>query len=87
MGLDHRLGGLTGIVGQGIRIVVGLKKAADGAAARGQKFTETIEPARLVISSLAGALPRHGRGYNLEPWGSDLADGAYGLGSGGLFRR
>jgi len=50
------LGGLAGIVGQGIRIIVGLKKASDAAAARGQKFTETIEPARLLISLLVGAL-------------------------------
>lgn len=54
------LGGLAGIVGQGIRIIVGLKKASDAAAARGQKFTETIEPARLLISLLVGALAGRG---------------------------
>jgi hypothetical protein len=50
------LGGLAGIVGQGIRTIVGLKKASDAAAIRRQKFTETIEPARLVISLLVAAL-------------------------------
>jgi hypothetical protein len=50
------LGALMGVVGQGIRVTVGLKKASDRAAESGQKFTETIEPARLLVSLLIGAL-------------------------------
>jgi len=50
------LGALMGLVGQGIRVIVGLKKVRDGAAALGHKFTETIEPRRLTISLLIGAV-------------------------------
>jgi hypothetical protein len=50
------LGALTGVVGQGIRVIVGLKKASDQAAALDRKFTEMVEPARLLISLLIGML-------------------------------
>lgn len=50
------LGALMGVVGQGLRIIVGLKKASDTAAALGRKFTEMIMPARLLISLLIGVL-------------------------------
>jgi hypothetical protein len=50
------LGALMGVVGQGIRVTVGLKKASDRAAELGQKFTDAIDPARLLVSLLIGAV-------------------------------
>ena len=50
------LGALMGAVGQGIRVIVGLKKTGDEAAALGHKFSDRIEPARLSISLLIGAV-------------------------------
>jgi hypothetical protein len=50
------LGALMGVVGQAIRVIVGLKKMSDEAAALGRKLTEAIEPARLLISLLIGAV-------------------------------
>ena len=50
------LGALMGVVGQGIRAIVGLRKERDGAAALGRKFIETFAPRRLLISLLIGAI-------------------------------
>jgi hypothetical protein len=50
------LGALMGVFGQGIRVVVGLKRVGDEAAELGHKFIGAIEPARLTIGLLIGAL-------------------------------
>jgi hypothetical protein len=54
------LGGLVGAVGQGARVVVGLKKVWDEASAAGQSCHEYVVTSRLVLSlalgSIAGAL-------------------------------
>ncbi len=50
------LGALMGVVGQGIRAIVGLRKERDGAAALGRKFIETFAPRRLLISLSIGAI-------------------------------
>lgn len=64
------LGGLLGAVGQGARVVVGLKKLADEAAAAGKEFYERMVTSRLVISLaigfIAGALAAILAGINLS---------------------
>jgi hypothetical protein len=50
------LGALLGAAGQGVRIIVGLKKASDEAATLGHRFAEHFEPARLLVSLLIGAV-------------------------------
>lgn len=47
------LGGLVGALGQGARVVVGLKKLSDDAVAKGGE-AESIQPARLLTSLLIG---------------------------------
>jgi len=49
------LGAFMGLIGQSIRVVIGLKKAKDAAAINGQKFTEEFEPSTLLVSLLIGA--------------------------------
>ena len=55
------LGGLLGILGQGIRIIVGLKKLNDEASAESVSFGSKFQTGRLGLSLLmffpAGALP------------------------------
>ena len=51
------LGVLMGAVGQGIRVIVGLKKTGDDAAAAGDRLSDRIDAARLSISLLIGGLP------------------------------
>lgn len=48
------LGGLAGALGQGARIIVGLKKMGDAAAAEGKPSREMFEAVRLVISLAIG---------------------------------
>ncbi len=48
------LGGLLGMVGQGLRVIVGLKKHQDAAAAQGTSFAAKFQPSRLVLSLLIG---------------------------------
>ncbi len=48
------LGGLLGTVGQGVRAIVGLKKAREEAAQQGRTFAETFEPGRLLLSLAIG---------------------------------
>lgn len=48
------LGGLLGLIGQGIRMIVGLKKAYEGATAETKTFTQVFEGRRLGISLLIG---------------------------------
>jgi hypothetical protein len=45
-----------GVVGRGVRVIVGLEKTSDKAAAGGDKLIDLIEPARLLISLLIGAV-------------------------------
>jgi hypothetical protein len=48
------LGGLLGIVGQGIRIVVGLKKSNDEAIKSNKSFKECFDTQKLVVSIIIG---------------------------------
>lgn len=50
------LGGILGMVGQGIRVVAGLKKVNDQALQRNQPFGELFETSSLFISLLIGFL-------------------------------
>jgi hypothetical protein len=49
------LGLIMGVVGQGARIVVGLKKAKDEAAASNKTLVDVFEPSTLLVSLLIGA--------------------------------
>jgi len=48
------LGGLMGMLGQGIRVIVGLKKAQDLAHQQGKTLAEKFEPSTLLVSLLIG---------------------------------
>ena len=48
------LGGLLGMLGQGIRIIVGLKKLNDEASVEGANFSSTFQGSRLGLSLLIG---------------------------------
>ena len=48
------LGGLLGMVGQGTRAIVGLKKASDLASASGQTLSDRFDGTQLGISLLIG---------------------------------
>lgn len=48
------LGGLAGLLGQGIRVLVGLKKEWDSAAAAGKTLASRFDPGRLIVSLLIG---------------------------------
>ena len=48
------LGGLLGMLGQGIRIIVGLKKLNDEASVQGASFGSKFEGSRLGLSLLIG---------------------------------
>lgn len=48
------LGGLAGALGQLGRVIVGLKKLAEEAAATGKSYDELVEPARLTMSIAIG---------------------------------
>jgi F0F1-type ATP synthase membrane subunit c/vacuolar-type H+-ATPase subunit K len=48
------LGGLLGAVGQGIRVVVGLKKVNDQALQEKKEFSALFSPATLIVSLLVG---------------------------------
>lgn len=50
------LGAPMGAVGQRIRVIVGLKKTDDDAAAAGHRLSDSIDPARLSISLLIGGV-------------------------------
>jgi putative chitinase len=49
------LGLIMGAVGQGARIVIGLKKAKDEAAASSKTLADVFEPSTLLVSLLIGA--------------------------------
>ena len=63
------LGGILGMIGQGIRVVVGLKKINDQASKTNQAFSEIFQGSVLAISLLigfiAGALAMIGVSCNL----------------------
>ena len=48
------LGGLLGMLGQGIRIIVGLKKLNDEASVEGSSFSSKFQGNRLGLSLLIG---------------------------------
>lgn len=48
------LGGILGAAGQGARVIVGLKKVNDEAAAKNTTMSQLIEPSRLLVSLLIG---------------------------------
>jgi hypothetical protein len=50
------LGGVMGFLGQAIRVIIGLKKTKDHAAALQQAFSEMFELSTLLISLLIGAV-------------------------------
>jgi hypothetical protein len=64
------LGGILGMLGQGVRVVIGLKKMNESAAQEGKKFSERFEGSTLGISLLigfiAGSLAMIGISDNLE---------------------
>lgn len=48
------LGGLLGLVGQGIRTIVGLKKINDEATSSERQFKDVFVPSTLLVSLLIG---------------------------------
>ena len=48
------LGGLLGLVGQSIRVIVGLKKTYDASVQTNQQFADVFESRQLFISLLIG---------------------------------
>jgi hypothetical protein len=48
------LGGVLGLLGQGLRVVAGLKKVHDDVASGRGSFAEQFEPSRLLVSLLIG---------------------------------
>lgn len=48
------LGGILGMIGQGIRVVAGLKKVNDQASAEGKSFGSLFETSKLFLSLLIG---------------------------------
>jgi hypothetical protein len=50
------IGALFGALGQAIRVIPGLKKAADEAAEKARSLTDDFVPSRLFISLLIGAV-------------------------------
>ena len=50
------VGAVAGMLGQGARIIVGLKKTADAAASSQSTMADLVEPSRLFVSLLIGAI-------------------------------
>ena len=48
------LGGILGMIGQGIRVVAGLKKVNDQASAEGKSFGSLFQSSTLALSLLIG---------------------------------
>lgn len=48
------LGGIMGMLGQSARVIVGLKKLNDEAAAKQSALSDMIDPSRLFVSLLIG---------------------------------
>ncbi len=47
---------LLGATGQSTRVIVGLKKLRDEAAAKGQAFSDVFQPATLAVSLIIGGV-------------------------------
>lgn len=64
------LGGLMGLLGQGARAVVGMKKLNDDAVAKGEALRDNFSPSQfflsLMIGFIAGALAMAGLMSGLE---------------------
>ena len=52
--MEILLGGVLGMVGQGARVIVGLKKLNDEAVATGRQFTGEFHANKLIVSLLIG---------------------------------
>jgi len=50
------IGAVAGVIGQCIRVVVGLKKVNDTASATASSVGDLIQPGRLVVSLVIGAI-------------------------------
>ncbi len=50
------LGALAGAAGQGARMIVGIKKISDAASGTQNSVADLIEPSRLIISLIIGAV-------------------------------
>jgi len=48
------LGGILGMIGQGIRVIVGLKKVNDQASDEGENFSTLFQSNKLALSLLIG---------------------------------
>jgi uncharacterized membrane protein YeaQ/YmgE (transglycosylase-associated protein family) len=64
------LGGILGMVGQGIRVIIGLKKMNETAAQEGKKFSDLFQGntlgLSLLIGFIAGALAMVGISNGME---------------------
>ena len=56
------LGGILGMVGQGARVVVGLKKLNDKANQQNQEFSDIFKTSTLVLSLMNGFMLRQSQG-------------------------
>jgi hypothetical protein len=52
--LSILLGGLVGLVGQAVRVIVGLKKVQETASAAGTRFADEFQGSQLLVSLLIG---------------------------------
>ena len=68
--MQFLVGGLFGMLGQALRVVVGLKKLNDRALQAGRPFQELFKPSTLIVSLLigfiAGVLGILSSGLNLQ---------------------
>lgn len=84
------LGGLLGALGQGIRVVTGIKKANDQAELDGKTLKEVFEGGRLSLSLMIGfiagalaAMALYGGGTALPAVGSEVWTSLLGAGYAG----
>jgi hypothetical protein len=80
------LGAALGFLGQSVRVVVGLKKARDEAAALGKTFTEAFEPSTMLVSLSMGGGGRAGRNHGFAAGHQHSNRNIVGLGGSRLFR-
>lgn len=50
------IGAVAGIIGQCVRVIVGMKKVNDTASATASSVADLIEPGRLIVSLIIGAI-------------------------------
>jgi hypothetical protein len=83
------LGGLLGLIGQSIRVIVGLKKAYDVTVQEKTNFKDTFDSAQLLISLLIGFVAGTiGVLVQLDfkvpfSWSKEIAIGIIGIGYAG----